>query len=162
MKVLKWLDENIEKVILIFLLAVIAVVMMIAVISRYVFKNGLTWSDEICRLAFIFSVFWGTSFSIKKNTAFRLTSIIDKFPPTARFITELVIDVFVIAFLGYVSYYFVSSALTFARLHNNTEILRIPRVIIYMIISIAMILSTYRTIRKLIVDIRNGKKVFTT
>ena len=48
MKLVKWLDKNLELVILAIMLAVMCCLSFANVIMRYAFHHALTWSDEIC------------------------------------------------------------------------------------------------------------------
>ena len=68
MKILKWLDEHFEEYILSGLLIVIAVVMMLQVIMRYVFNASLSWAEEASRYAFVWSALVSIGYSIKENS----------------------------------------------------------------------------------------------
>ena len=54
-KVLQWLDENLEEVLLVIALAAMAVIMGIQVIARYIFGASLSWSEELTRYIFIWA-----------------------------------------------------------------------------------------------------------
>ena len=56
MKVLKWLDNNLEQAILLILLCGMTIVMGGQIIARYAFSASLSWSEEITRYMFIISV----------------------------------------------------------------------------------------------------------
>lgn len=49
MKVIKWIYAHAEEVILCILLTAIVLFSGAQVVSRYVFGNSLTWSEELCR-----------------------------------------------------------------------------------------------------------------
>ena len=49
MKVLKWLDNNLEQAILLILLCGMTIVMGGQIIARYAFSASLSWSEEITR-----------------------------------------------------------------------------------------------------------------
>ena len=57
MKVLKWLDNNLEQAILLILLCGMTLVMGAQIIARYAFSASLSWSEEITRYMFIISGF---------------------------------------------------------------------------------------------------------
>ena len=52
-KVLHWLDENLEEFLLVVFLIAMTLIMGIQVLSRYVFGQSLSWSEEITRYLFI-------------------------------------------------------------------------------------------------------------
>ena len=54
---LKALDDYLEETILIILLVIMTGVMGIQIVSRYVFQNSLTWSEELVRYMFVWSAF---------------------------------------------------------------------------------------------------------
>ena len=56
MKVLKWLDNNLEQAILLILLCGMTIVMGGQIIARYAFSASLSWSEEITRLFPVLSV----------------------------------------------------------------------------------------------------------
>ena len=51
-----------EETILIILLVIMTGVMGIQIVSRYVFQNSLTWSEELVRYMFVWSAFLGIPF----------------------------------------------------------------------------------------------------
>lgn len=72
-KVINWLNEHLEEYVLCNLLAVISIVMMLQVIMRYVFNASLTWAEELCRYAFIWSAFVSIGFTIREKSILTLT-----------------------------------------------------------------------------------------
>jgi len=52
-KVLKWMDDNLEMSISIVLMSGMTVLIFIQVIMRYIFKNSLSWSEELARYLLI-------------------------------------------------------------------------------------------------------------
>lgn len=57
MKLVKWLDKNLELLILAIMLAVMCCLSFANVIMRYGFHHALTWSDEICCYLLALSAF---------------------------------------------------------------------------------------------------------
>ena len=76
MAVLKWLDENIERIILLVLLAIMSVVIVLQVFMRYVMENSLTWSEELARFCFVWLVYIGISYGVKKAKHIRVEAIL--------------------------------------------------------------------------------------
>lgn len=62
---LKALDDYLEETILLILLVLMTCIMGIQIVSRYVFQNSLTWSEELVRYMFVWSAFLGIPFCIK-------------------------------------------------------------------------------------------------
>ena len=55
-KILCGLDEYLEEVLLVILLAAMAVIMGVQVFCRYALSMSLTWSEELTRYLFILSL----------------------------------------------------------------------------------------------------------
>ena len=53
---LKWLDENLEEFLMVALLIAMTVIMGIQVFARYALGASLSWSEELTRYLFIWSV----------------------------------------------------------------------------------------------------------
>lgn len=72
MKVIKWLDENIEEVLLVILFMLIAVIMLAQIIARYIFGDALSWSDELARYLFVWAGFLSVSYCVKKRISIKI------------------------------------------------------------------------------------------
>ena len=53
MKVLKLIDEKLEEIFLVIILIAAVVIVAMQVVTRYVFKIPLPWSEEIARYLFL-------------------------------------------------------------------------------------------------------------
>ena len=83
MKVLKWLDNYLEEVLMTLLLIAIAVIMLVQVIARYLFGNALTWSDELARYFLLWSGFLSVSYCVKRRISIKIEQVQSKFSPKA-------------------------------------------------------------------------------
>ena len=66
MKIIRWLDDNLEEALLIALLVTMTLLMGLQVFSRYILNASLSWSEELTRYLFIWSGFLSISYCIKK------------------------------------------------------------------------------------------------
>ena len=64
-KILKWLDDNIELYICVFLMSFMTLLVFVQVVMRYVFNNSLSWSEELARYTFIWLIYIGISYGCK-------------------------------------------------------------------------------------------------
>ena len=90
-KILKYLDDHTEEIILMFLMVAIVVVMSYQIIRRYVFNNSLSWSEEFCRYCFIWFMFIGYSYSIKEKLDLRMDAVVVMLPKFIQKILSLVV-----------------------------------------------------------------------
>lgn len=80
MKVLKWLDDYLEEVLLLVLLCAMTCIMGVQITARYVFSSSLSWSEEITRFMFIISGFLSASFCIKKGASVKIDQLVGMLP----------------------------------------------------------------------------------
>lgn len=71
MKILKWLDDHFEEVLMTAVLAVMVVILTAQIIFRKVLGNSLAWSEELCRYLFIWSGFLSLSYTIHYHSAMK-------------------------------------------------------------------------------------------
>jgi len=79
LKVLRWLDEYFEEAVLVSSLVVTVGLIFMQVIMRYVFKNSLSWSEELARYIFLYQIWLGASYATKKKAHLRIEIIKSKF-----------------------------------------------------------------------------------
>lgn len=72
MKVLNWLNENLEEFLMVFLLMAMTLVMGVQVCARYLFNHSLVWSEELARYMFIWATFISISYCVKKGLSIRI------------------------------------------------------------------------------------------
>lgn len=67
MRILRFIDENLEKILLVTMLLIMVVVVFAQVVMRFVFHNSLAWSEEVARYLFVWQVWLGASYAAKKT-----------------------------------------------------------------------------------------------
>ncbi|MFR5079935.1 MAG: TRAP transporter small permease [[Clostridium] innocuum] len=80
MKIIRWLDDNLEEALLIALLVTMTLLMGLQVFSRYILNASLSWSEELTRYLFIWSGFLSISYCIKKWNSIKIDQVILMFP----------------------------------------------------------------------------------
>ena len=77
----KWLDENGERVLLLFLYSFIVLVIAIEVIRRFVLMYSSVWGEEVARFAFIYLVWIGAAVAVRDRAHIRIDVITHLLPP---------------------------------------------------------------------------------
>ncbi|USH05357.1 TRAP transporter small permease [Grimontia kaedaensis] len=72
---LKWLDENTEKVIILITYSSMAGIIFVEVVRRFLFNQQVPWSTTVPVLLFLWVTWFGASYNIKKRTHLALTEI---------------------------------------------------------------------------------------
>jgi TRAP-type C4-dicarboxylate transport system permease small subunit len=78
------------------LIAAVAIMLAciaLQVVMRYVFKQALSWSEELAILMFAWAALGGLALGVREGFHVRLTLLIDPLPPRARFRAERALDV---------------------------------------------------------------------
>ena len=63
----KLLDEKLEEWFLAATMIVMVVLIFVQVITRYIFENSLTWSEELARYVHIWQIWIGASLAVRKK-----------------------------------------------------------------------------------------------
>src|SRR3546814_15596226 len=82
-EVLKWLDENAELWMLLFLYSCIVLVIAIEVIRRFGLMYSSVWGEEAARYAFIYLVWIGAAVAVRDRAHIRIDVITHLMPPPA-------------------------------------------------------------------------------
>jgi TRAP-type C4-dicarboxylate transport system permease small subunit len=105
MKIIKWIDEYLEEVLMVLLLIGIVVVMGAQVVARYLFNNSLSWSDELTKYMLVWSAFLSVSYCIKKHISIKITQFQDMLPPRAvpwiKMLRHTIVFIFCILMIPY-------------------------------------------------------------
>lgn len=109
MKVIKWLDDHLEEVLMTLLLIAISVVMIVQVIARRVFNSSLSWSDELARYLLVWSAFLSVSYCVKKRISIKIDQFQNALPeraiPWIKMLRHTIVFLFCIIMLPYAATY---------------------------------------------------------
>ena len=89
-KIIHCIDEYLEEIILVFLLAAMAVIMGIQVFCRYALSMSLTWSEELTRYLFIWAGFLSVSYCTKKCISIKIEQFVALFPTRGKALFKVV------------------------------------------------------------------------
>ncbi|MCD8341324.1 MAG: TRAP transporter small permease [Clostridiales bacterium] len=109
MKVLKWLDESLEEVLLILLLICMVCIMGIQVVARYCFNQSLSWSEELTQYLFVWATFISVSYCVKKRISIKIEQLLNILPEPGqtalRLFRHTIVFIFCIIMLPYCQSY---------------------------------------------------------
>ncbi len=155
MKILRFLDEHLEEIVLVLLLIVIACSTGIQVVMRYIFNNSLSWTEEVSRYSLVASGFFSIGYCIRKNVALRIDLVVNLLPRAARILLSLLCSLFLIwLFSRYLLGSFPVRA-KMAATNAMTPALDIPLLYIYTLPVIGFALGILRLIQSLVRDLQS-------
>jgi len=77
------------------------VLILTSVFCRYVLKNPIVWSEELAKFLLVWTVFLAASNLVRRWDNFRVTMVIEKFPPKFLFVFEAIIKLIAFAFITF-------------------------------------------------------------
>ncbi len=101
MKIIKWLDNNLEEFIMVVCLLAMTLIMGIQILSRYVLGTSLSWSEEITRYLFIWSGFISVSYCTRKCISIKIEQFVASFPKKQKAFIKLINHTVEIIFFVY-------------------------------------------------------------
>ncbi len=101
MKIIRFLDENIEKILLVIMLLVMVIVVFVQVVMRSVFHNSLAWSEEVARYLFVWQVWLGASYAAKKGEHMQVDLLRRKLKGKMGIVVAVFADLVSLAFCIY-------------------------------------------------------------
>ena len=108
MKSLKWLDENIEKIVIMITYSTMAAIICVEVVRRFVMNQQVPWSTSIPILLFLWVTWFGASYNVKQRTHLRMSEFRERMPYNMQFACQCFDAVLWIVFAGIVIYFTVS------------------------------------------------------
>ena len=146
---LKALDDYLEETILLILLVLMTCIMGIQIVSRYVFQNSLTWSEELVRYMFVWSAFLGVPFCIKHGLSIKVDQFRNLFPvPLQRIL--MYIDKIIIFLLFLVLFIYSFKVVRATYLSGQTSpAMQLPMWTVQISVTVSSLLSMIRSIQNL-------------
>ena len=159
MKVIKWIDKYLEEVLMTLLLIAIAVIMMLQVISRYVFGSALTWSDELARYFLLWCGFLSVSYCVKRRISIKIEQVQNFVPERYRGWMKLVRHTIVFAFCIIMIPYAVTYVVQTVQNGAISPAMRIPLYYVQSAPLVCFVLLALRVAQAWIRELRNSIRV---
>ena len=153
-KLAKWLDLHFEECILVFLLAVISCVELLQVIARNIpLIPSLTWAEELCRFAWIATVFLSLPYTIRTSNILRVSALIDALPPLLHNLLNIMVDIVTFAMMALLSWASVSVLEQITASGETSPAMMWPMWIMYLIVLIGFVLGAARSVQMAVIHI---------
>lgn len=153
-KALRWVDDNFEKYIMFALLMVMVVVVFLQVFMRYVMDNSLSWSEELARYCFIWLIYVGISYGVKRRRHISVDALLLLFKGKAKLYISMLANILFLVFCVFVVYYASGIASQLLAYGQTTPALKIPTGIVYAAPPVGLGLAGIRLIQNIIIDIK--------
>ncbi|KAA3633081.1 MAG: TRAP transporter small permease [Proteobacteria bacterium] len=104
-RALKYLDENIEKLILVISLGGLAAIVIVAVVQRFAFSYQVPWSGSIPIYLFLWVTWIGAAHNVRTRTQLRFAEIRTRLPYTGQYLCYVLDAVLWVSISSIVVYY---------------------------------------------------------
>ena len=105
MKILRWLDENIEKVVIMTAYPIMAMIICVEVVRRFVMNQQVPWSTSIPVMLFLWVTWFGASYNVKQRTHLKMSEVRERMSYNMQFTCQILDAVAWIGFAIIVIYY---------------------------------------------------------
>lgn len=147
MSFVRLLDKHIEEIILIVLSILTVVIVFLQVVMRYVFADSLVWSEELARYAFIWMIYIGVSYGVKKRRHISVEVFLLYMKPKGKYFLSIAANLLFLIFAALVTYYSIEIVESVQRLSPALEI---SMKWIYAAPLVGMALSSIRIIQNMV------------
>lgn len=148
MKKLFEVTDSLIKHLVFIVLSIMLVSAFLQVLYRYVIESSLTWTDELTRYLFIWLIFIGVAFSVRRNGHIAIESIFlflkDHQKKNYKRIIYI-IQILFFLFLSVIGFYFV-----FTNFGNVSPSLQVPMGFVYLALPVGSLFSMIFLLEKLI------------
>lgn len=126
----------------------LTIMLMVQVISRYVFKHAFTWTEELANIVYVFIVYLGISSAVKHRKHLSIDFFVSRMPFKVKKVLLIVSNIIFIVFCGYMMIPLMAIVKDYEGLGGaKSPLLLIPKVISFGIIPVAFIFTIGRLIQ---------------
>lgn len=157
MKLLKWIDDYFEEVLMAIMLAAITLITFVQIFMRFIVGQAMSFPEELCRYIFIWLSFLGVSYSIKVGNSLKV-DILETFVPKIKTVLNVIQNIIFFAFCivmiwqGFIA---VGKIITY---NQTSAAMGMPMWIVYAAFLTGCILSILRLIQLFCKTIRGAMK----
>lgn len=162
MRIIKWLDDNVEEFLLVILLLAMTLIMGVQVFFRYALSMSLSWSEELTRYLFIWSGFLSVSYCSKKCLSIKIEQFVAAFPRRGRAIFKVVNHTFELIFFAYMMPFAFAYLMSAVHSGQVSPACGIPMYYIQAAPLVSFVLVAFRILQRWVIEFRiaRGEQVY--
>jgi TRAP-type C4-dicarboxylate transport system permease small subunit len=153
-RLLKWLDKHFEETLLVVISTVMVSVIFVQVVMRTL-GHSLSWSEELGRYCFIWLIYIGISYGVKKQRHIKVDVIMLLLNEKSKIVLNVISNLFFLGFCALAVWYGTDIAVKLLNFGQKSPALQIPMGLVYMAAPIGLGLSAIRIIQNLIMLIKS-------
>ncbi|MGB5200194.1 MAG: TRAP transporter small permease [Sedimenticolaceae bacterium] len=162
-QILKQLDENCERWLLLVFYTMIVVTIANEVVRRFVLSYSSVWGEEVARYAFIYLVWIGVSAAVRDRAHIRIDVLLHYLSPRGKAFIYLIGDFVMLAVALLALYFSFETLMTSIKFGSVTHGLRIEQAWFIAAVPFGFTLTCFRLMQSIWRDwgdLRGGRSVF--
>ncbi|MEL7649375.1 MAG: TRAP transporter small permease [Sedimentibacter sp.] len=157
MKVIKWLDNYLEKSICAVLLSSMTIIITLQLILRWT-GLPLDWTEEIARYCFVWLIYIACSYGVKERAHIKVDAVMLLFRGKGKFIVQVVSNVLFAIFAAVITYQGVLLLIKMGSSGQVSPAVQIPMVVPYSSYTIGFIMVLIRLVQDTLLLFKEEKK----
>ncbi|ARK31211.1 TRAP transporter small permease [Halalkalibacter krulwichiae] len=154
MKTFKWLEKHFEEIFLVIFTVIMVTAIFVQVVMRYVLGSSLAWSEELARYCFIWLVYLGISYGVKKQRHIKVDIILLFLKDRWKIVVNILANVIFLSFAIFVVVYGYDIAKTVLTYGQKSPALQIPMGLVYLATPVGMGVTALRLIQQIVRQVR--------
>lgn len=150
MSLVKKLDKNLEKYLLVVLLSSTVILIAFQVFMRYVMENSLSWTEELARFLFIWMVYIGISYGVKERRHIRVDAALHLLSKKGQKLIRIFADVLFMVFCILIIKQGILVAMGLYNFGQTSPALSIPMAYVYLASPMGLSLTVIRLLQNII------------
>ena len=149
MNVIKWLDAHLEEAVIFVALSLMSLIIALQVLMRYGFQASLSWSEEVARYLFIWLIYVGISYGVKRSAHVSVTALDLVLSPKMQRVIRLLSSFVFFLFALVIVYYGRVVCATIGRLGQEAPATGISMWLVYAAVPTGFALTCIRLLQHL-------------
>lgn len=149
MKAIKWMDRHIEEVLLVILTSAMVASIFFQIIMR-LFGSSLGWSEEFARYCFIWLIYIGISYGVKKQRHLKVDVVLLFLKERGKLLLNIIVSFIFLLFALVFMFYGGKIAIQLLIWGQASPAMGIPMGLVYLATPVGLGLTTIRLIQRLI------------
>ena len=157
MDLLRRIDRDAERWLLLVFYVMLVITMAIEVLRREIFAYSSIWGEEIVRYSFIYLAWIGAAAAVKERAHIRIDVVMHYLPPRAKALLYIFGDLVMFAVAIIALYWSFETVHVSAKFGSVTDGLRVSKVWFLMAVPVGFTLMLWRLLQSFLRDIRSLK-----
>ena len=158
MKVLRFIDDNLEEYVLAASFVVTIALIFVQVVCRYVLRNSLSWSEELARYIFVWQIWLGAAYAAKIDKHINITVVRERLPQKTQIVLDFLVLAIWLAFSLFMVVRGIDVVNSIFKMKQRSPALQIPMGIPYMAVPVGCALMSFRVAQKIVTSLPGWKK----